>query len=149
MKKSRSITLSLVGSALLASGCGESRQAPPPVRTFFDHAGNPVPRAQWKKPDGTPSELFDANGNPVSPDVVNQTFASSTGSSTTTHYRPYGYSSGWFWALGGPSYSNPRSSYGGPSVGRGSGSSGSSSSGSVSRGGFGSTGHAMGGSSSS
>ena len=140
MKKSRSITLALVGSALLASGCGKSN----PSRTFYDKSGNPVPRSQWKNANGTPAELYDANGNPVSSDVVNQTFASTTGSSST-HSRPYGYSSGLFWALGGPSFSHPRSSYGGPSGSR----SGGSSSGSVSRGGFGSTGHAMGGSSSS
>ena len=140
MKKSRSITLSIVGSAMLASGCGESR----PARKFFDQEGNVVPRAQWKNAEGKPNELYDEEGNPVSPEVVNQAYSTtSTSSSTsTTHYRPYGYSTGWFWGGGGSSYSPPRSSYHGPS-------GGSSSSGSISRGGFGSTGHAMSGGSSS
>ena len=136
MKKSRSITLALVGSALVASGCG-SRTT---TRTFYDKDKNPVPRSQWKKADGTPNELFDAQGNPVAQDEISQAYSSTTGSSTTGYRRSYGGSS-FFW---GPSW-------GSSSRGSSGGSPSHSSGGSVSRGGFGSTGgsHASGGSSSS
>lgn len=129
MKKSRSITLAIIGTALLAtgSGCGGSS------RTLYDKAGKAVPRAQWKNADGTWAELYDANGNPVSQEEVSRAYSSS---STTTH-RHYGSSGGWF--FGGSGW--------GSSSSRGYSSSGSGTSGgSVSRGGFGSTGgsHASG-----
>ena len=130
MKKSRSITLALIGTALLATstGCGGSS------RTLYDKAGKAVPRAQWKKADGTWAELYDANGNPVSPDEINRAYSTST-----TSHRHYGSSGGWFW--GGSGWGSGSSSR---SYGSGSGTSG----GSVSRGGFGSTGgsHSSGGS---
>ncbi|MFO0935652.1 MAG: hypothetical protein U0798_03940 [Gemmataceae bacterium] len=145
MKKSSSITLALVGSAWLATGCGDSKRQ----HRFFDPEGNPVPRERWKNEDGTPAELYDEEGNPVSADQINQAYSSttSTGSSSST-VRHYGYSSGWYW---GHSY-YPRSSYPHTVVGGSSGSGsrvGGSSSGSVSRGGFGGTGHSVAGGSSS
>lgn len=136
MKKSRSITLAIVGSALLASGCDGSK----PSRTFFDQAGNPVPRAQWKNADGTLAELYDEEGNLVPHEEINRAYSTTTSSSTTSHHY-YGHTGGWFWG-GGSSY-YPQSRYGSSS------SSGPThSSGTVSRGGFGGTGHAMSGGSS-
>ena len=130
MKKSRSITLALIGTALLATsaGCGGSS------RTLYDKSGKAVPRSQWKTANGTWAELYDANGNPVSPDEINRAYSTST--ATRGHY---GSSGGWFW--GGSGWGGRSSSR---SYGSGSGTSG----GSVSRGGFGSTGgsHSSGGS---
>lgn len=135
MKKSRSVTLAFVGSALVASGCGSKST----TRTFYDKAGQPVPRSQWKKADGTPNELFDAQGNPIPQDEISQAYSSTTGSSTTGYRRSYGGSS-FFW---GPSWGSSSHGYSSGSPSHGGGS--------VSRGGFGSTGgsHAGGGSSSS
>jgi hypothetical protein len=137
MKKSRSVTLALVGSALIASGCG-SRST---TRTFYDKAGNPVPRSQWKKADGTPNELYDAQGNLIPQEEVSQAYSSTTGSSTTSYRRSSG-GSGFFWgAMLGRSMGSSSHGYSG-------GSSSPSGGGSVSRGGFGSTGGSHGSSSS-
>ena len=129
MKKSRSITLAIIGTALLAtgSGCGGSS------RTLYDKAGKAVPRSQWKKADGTWAKLYDANGNPVSQEEINRAYSST---SSTTSHRHYGSSGGWFFGGSGWGSSSSRS------YGFGNGTSG----GSVSRGGFGSTGgsHASG-----
>jgi hypothetical protein len=131
MKKSRSITLAIIGTALLAtsSGCGGSS------RTLYDKSGKAVPRSQWKKPDGTWAELYDANGNPVSQEEINRAYSSSSATSRR-HYGPGMF----FWGGSG---------WGSGSSSRSSGSSSSRTSGSVSRGGFGSIGgsHASGGSS--
>lgn len=130
MRKSKAVTLALIGTALLASGgCGGSR-----TRTFYDKNGNVVPRSQWKKADGTPNELYDEQGNLVPTDQVNAAYSSSSSSSSRSGYRSGGFFFGPGW---GSSYSSggSRSS---PGV-----------SGSPSRGGFGSTGGSVGGGSSS
>ena len=137
MKKSRNVTLALVGSALLASGCGGGT----PARTLYDKAGQPVPRAQWKKADGTPNELYDDKGNLVPSDQVNSLYSSTSGSSSSS--RTYGHSGGWFW--GGSGWGGGSSRSYGSSGGSGSSVGG----GTASRGGFGSTGGAHAGGSSS
>ena len=124
MKKSKALTLALVGSALLVNaGCGGSHS-----RTLYDKAGNAVARSNWKNPDGSWRELYDENGNPVPQTDVQKAYSDTTSHSTSTH-RTY-HSSGWFFgpSWGGGGYSS--GSRGSPSV----------SGGSVSRGGFGSTG---------
>jgi hypothetical protein len=163
MRRSKAITLTLLGSAMLSAGCGGSPPTPAPAagRVFYDKARRPVPRAAWFGPDGEPVELFDENGNPVPPDEVRRAAAgtaTSTTTTTTTHrrsawvgpvfYTPSGYvpSS----PLSGPPArrppSPPGSTYYGGSRPGGSGPSGGSSpspgGGAVSRGGFGGTGAA-------
>ena len=121
LKKTKALTLAIVGSALLASGCGAR-----PSKSFYDANGNVGPRQEWKNADGTWKQLYDANGKLVTSDEMQQAYSSTT---TSTH-RSYGSSGGWFFAPswgGGSSWGTSRGS---PTV----------TGGSVSRGGFGSTG---------
>lgn len=123
MKKSRSITLALIGTALLATstGCGGSS------RTLYDKSGKAVPRSQWKNANGTWAELYDANGNPVSQEEINRAYSTSS----ATSRRHFGGPGILFWGGSG---------WGSGSSSRSYGSGSSTSGGSVSRGGFGSTG---------
>ena len=160
MRKSRSITLTvlaglmLTGCCLTSYGCGGRRPPPPPDHSWYDAHGNRIEQ-RWKTDEhGKPA--VDEQGRPIpDPHVPYDNYG-----------RPWVYtngawaplpvpvtasrsSSGW-WLWGGSGYRSTGGSSYRPSGGSGSSTispsrssaspSSSSSSSSISRGGFGSTG---------
>lgn len=85
MRKSRAISLMILGGALLIAGCRS--------RTFYDSQGKVVPRSQWRDASGNPKQLYDANGNLVPPEEVNAAYAASTSYSSHRRTSSWGRSS--------------------------------------------------------
>jgi hypothetical protein len=86
MRKSRAISLVVLGAAMLVAGCG-SRS-----RTFYDAQGKMVPRTEWRDANGNPKQLYDAEGKLVPPEEINAAYSATSGSSSSSYRR----SSSWF-----------------------------------------------------
>jgi hypothetical protein len=118
MRRTRHITLAVIGSALMMtgmSGCDGSTK-------LYDKNGNVVPRSQWKTETGSWEELYDSEGHRMYDEDMDKATQNTYSSSTRSH----GHGGVIFLGGGG----------GGSAAGRGAPATG----GSTAHGGFGSTG---------
>lgn len=115
MKKSRHITLAIMGTALMMSGIGCGSDS----LKLYDKEGNPIPKTQWKTDTGSWAELYNSDGHRMTDEEMR--LASEDKYHHTSHR-----SGGFFFFGGGGGGSGGKSSPGGSTSSGGFGSTGGS-----------------------